>query len=309
MGLIPATLQGTLAGLSSSPPTASPLVSTHPGSMASAVVFPTLSSVGPFSLASSFPPIPAKLVSKIKLLQFVELNDNITALEQNSSVARPHDQLPKQSEITSILTWVSAFSTYTAIIAEAYPARTKELLAYMRLMVREASRGNSKGWLAYDRIFRQNAAANPSLSWANMDPSLHSSLCLGTESPPLVCSLCNKLDHKAEDCALYKQPTAFSPTSVPPPKDTFTCPSGRSSRQKSTCPKICLSWNSGQCMLPGSCEFLHECFTCHEDHMAKDCSSHRQTLCLSVQSARNQQSHEAMVRVGTLLPLAELTGW
>ena len=37
--------------------------------------------------------------------------------------------------------------------------------------------------------------------------------------------------------------------------------------------------------------------------------SHRQTLCLSVQSSRNQQSHEAMVRVGVLLPLAELTGW
>ena len=142
----------------------------------------------------------------------------------------------------------------------------------MRLMVREANRGNSKGWLAYDRIFCQNAAANPSLGWANLDPSLHSSFCLGTEPSPLVCSLCNELDHKAEDCALFKQPTAFSPTSAPPPKDAFTRPSGRSTRQKSTRPKICLSWNSGQCMLPGSCEFLHECFTCHEDHMAKDCS-------------------------------------
>ena len=285
--------------------------------MASTAVFPTLSSVGPFSLASSFPPIPSKLVSKIKSLQFVELKepltDNITALEQNSSVARPHDQLPKQREITSILTWVLAFSTYTAIIAEAYPAPTKELLAYTRLMVREASRGNSKCWLAYDRIFSQNTAANPSLSWANLDPSLHSSFCLGTELLPLVCSLCNELDHKAlivpcSSSQLHSR--QHSRPLLPLPLRTFS-------------PAL-------QAALPGR-NLLARRFTSHGTVVSACClarvssctsvlhvnrttwqrtvPSYRQTLCSSAQSAQNQQSHEAMVRVGVLLPLTELTGW
>ena len=224
----------------------------------------------PFMLASSFPPIPAKLVAKIKSLQFVELKellpDNIAALDQNASLARPHDQLPKQREVSSILTWVSAFTTYTAIVSEAHPSRTKELLAYMRLMVREARRSNNKGWLCYDRIFRQNAAANPSLSWANLDPSLHSSFCLGSEPPPMVCSLCNELDHKTEDCALsVPAPNQPFPPKTPPARATH------SSKQRPARAKFCLSWNSGQCMLPGTCEYLHECHTCHEDHRAKDC--------------------------------------
>ena len=50
------------------------------------------------------------------------------------------------------------------------------------------------------------------------------------------------------------------------------CLVGNLSARKSTCTWICLSWNSGHCMLPGTCEFSHECHTCHEDHMAKDCS-------------------------------------
>ena len=53
-------------------------------------------------------------------------------------MARPHNQLPKQRDIFSILTWVSAFTTYSAIVARALPARTKQLLANMRLQQRVA---------------------------------------------------------------------------------------------------------------------------------------------------------------------------
>ena len=128
------------------------------------------------------------------------------------------------------------------------------MLAYLRLMVREARRGNHKGWLIYDWIFQQNAAANPSLSWANLDPSLHSSFCIGTEPPPLVCTLCNELDHRSEECALSKTPAAIAThTSAPIYKDPATTSrSGRTPTPKCPLRKLCLSWNSGQCMLPGT---------------------------------------------------------
>ena len=139
-----------------------------------------VASVSPFSLASSFPPIPIKLVLKIQSLQFVEmrelLSDNIAGYADSTTVANVwNDLCPKQREISSILTWVSAFVTYTAVVAAAHPDRVKDLLAYLRLIMREAWRTQGKGWLSYDCIFRQNAASNPALRWANLDTSLHSS--------------------------------------------------------------------------------------------------------------------------------------
>ena len=51
------------------------------------------------------------------------------------------------------MTWVSSFSTYVAIVTEAHPARVKDMLAYMRIIVREASKFGGNGWLTYDAIF------------------------------------------------------------------------------------------------------------------------------------------------------------
>ena len=35
---------------------------------------------------------------------------------------------------------------------------------------------------------------------------------------------------------------------------------------------IRISWNMGRCTFPGQCRFLHVCATCHQPHMARDCS-------------------------------------
>ena len=124
----------------------------------------------------------------------------------------------------------------------------------MRIIIREARRSSDNGWLNYDRIFRQNAAANPLLSWANLDPSLHASFC--AKSSTSICTLCNEPDHMAQECATRPQHSGLSAQST----------SLRPERQR-----ICLSWNAGQCMLPGSCSFLHVCATCKDHHRARDC--------------------------------------
>lgn len=205
------------------------------------------------------------------------LPDNVAAAEQHSSSGRSLHEPPRQREITSIMSWVSAFATYTAMVAEEHPHRVKDMLAYLRLIVREAKRGN-KGWISYDRIFRQNAATNPATQWSSLDPSLHSSFCLGNEPPPTVCTFCNELDHRSDDCALAK-PSTISTTDRAEKDKLSSRPSfhqfprvGCGPSKRTNLTKICLSWNSGQCMLPGTCEYLHECHTCHEpDHRARDC--------------------------------------
>ena len=45
---------------------------------------------------------------------------------------------PEQREVGSLLTWVSSFATYVAVVAQTHPTRVTDMLAYMCLIIREA---------------------------------------------------------------------------------------------------------------------------------------------------------------------------
>ena len=68
-----------------------------------------------------------------------------------SQIGRRHSE----TRSFSLPTWVSAFSSYIAIVAETHPVRVKDMCAYMRLIVQEAQKYGGNGWLTYDSIFRR----------------------------------------------------------------------------------------------------------------------------------------------------------
>ena len=83
------------------------------------------------------------------------LTERLAALPQGLAPPKP----PGEREITgdkALLTWVSSFATYVAIVAEAHPSRVGDMLAYLRLIVREAGKFGGNGWLTYDSVFRRN---------------------------------------------------------------------------------------------------------------------------------------------------------
>ena len=142
----------------------------------------------PFLLSSSLPPIPRKLVTKVHSLQFVKmkefLHDNVllgkrldamgaTALLGPAwgSTAKPANM----RDFPSLISWISCFTTYIAILGEAFPHLVRSHLAYMSLIITEASRNGGEGWRSYDTVFRQNAANNTDADWTRLDSSLHSS--------------------------------------------------------------------------------------------------------------------------------------
>ena len=103
----------------------------------------------PFRVASSIAPIPAKLVKKIQALEYVEMRellpDNIALAERMAALPSGIIQQKQlgQREIggeRALMTWVSSFATYVAIVAGAHPERVADMLAYMRLVVREANK-------------------------------------------------------------------------------------------------------------------------------------------------------------------------
>jgi hypothetical protein len=116
-------------------------------------------------------------VKRIQASEYVAMRnllpDNIALAALPSGLAPPRP--PGEREIggdQALLTWVSSFATYVAIVAEAYPKRVGDMLAYLRLIVREAGKFGGNGWLIHDSAFRRNREGL-STPWNVLDASLH----------------------------------------------------------------------------------------------------------------------------------------
>lgn len=143
--------------------------------------------------------------------------------------------------------------------------RTRNLLTYGRLVVREAQRHSGPGWLEYDKIFRQHAALDPSVQWNELNPSLHAATIMTYRSgSSQCCLLCHEPDHGTHHCALVG--LQASPPVLPSPQSTPGSPSQqggpmRRTTRPETMERICVSWNRGRCSFP-SCSFRHICTMC-----------------------------------------------
>ena len=84
------------------------------------------------------------------------LPDNIALAERLEALPshRTPTSSPETREVGALATWVTAFATYIVIVAVAHPGRVRDMLAYMRLVVREAQKFGGTGWLTYDQVFR-----------------------------------------------------------------------------------------------------------------------------------------------------------
>ena len=200
------------------------------------------------------------------------LADNIALVSQLSSL---HGTVPlplttmqrtRLREVPSLVSWMYCFATYVAI--RTPDELTRQMLAYARLIIREALRHGGSGWAEYDRVFRRQVAINPTLSWNTLEPSLQAATILGQRSSEgVLCTICQECDHTANLCALAPlqqqlqshPPVAMSTASYRPP------------RRPETFQRICVSWNKGTCPRP-QCTFCHICATCHKMLKARECS-------------------------------------
>ena len=166
----------------------------------------------------SYRAFPKKLVDRIRSGRYVDfrdlLSDNISLLQQletfNSQYplpALPGSLKPRLRDITSLSSWMYCFLAYVAIHSQD-PA-TQHMLAYGRLIIREALRHSGKGWLDYDRVFRQQAALDSSMQWNTLNTGIQTSTLVGqTGGVSTFCTLCREVDHNASQCALtYLQQT------------------------------------------------------------------------------------------------------
>ena len=250
-----------------------------------------------FSLASSFPPVPAKLVSRIQGLEFVEMRE---LLPDNIALSECLEALPgaarfsntPQREIASISTWTCAFATYVAIVSQAHPNRARDMLAYMRLVVREAQTyGTGVGWLTYDSVYRQNNQG-AHCRWDTLDASLHTAY-IGGQGIPTVppCRHYRGVDHSSDECALSPVVPAVRPGAPMRVELALGERKGRQLNPKQTGGFICRSWNWGKCRYPGTCYYRHVCSACGEQHMVKDCQRTAMEEARRTQARRGDGQH------------------
>ena len=79
---------------------------------------------------------------------------------------------PKVQPIFDVDSWTSAFFVFMSIYLERYPDRSIELIKYVDLIRKLATRFGGQGWMNYDREFRLMQARSPARSWASYDPDL-----------------------------------------------------------------------------------------------------------------------------------------
>ena len=146
---------------------------------------PGEASHGGLLLSPALEVIPKKLVEKIRTGKFIEmkelLQDNISLAAQLQELQQGSSSLqvigaarPRLREVASITAWWYCFLAYVAT-ATSDPV-TREQLAYMKLIIRQAQSQEGLAFLDYDQAFRQQKVADPSLRWNTLNPSLLASI-------------------------------------------------------------------------------------------------------------------------------------
>lgn len=238
-----------------------------------------------FSLSPASEPFPQKLVDKVRSGQFVEmremLTDNIALLQQLETFngqcilpTLPGALKPRLREVTALPSWLYCFLAYVAIRSPD-PA-TRDMLAYARLLIREAQRHGGDGWMKYDRVFRQQVVLDRTMKWNVLNPDIQAATLVGRNlGQGIFCTLCREPGHRAFGCALayLNQSPDHTPPTTFRHADTRARPQFQPRRRYESHSGICVSWNRGSCIFPNTCTFRHICATCRQRHMARDCAA------------------------------------
>ena len=212
-------------------------------------------------LSPAADPIPYWLVQRIRSGEFVEMHDlladNIALHNQLEDLHGHTTSLnPRLREVPSLASWVYCFAAYMAVRTE--DLRTRDMLAYCRLIIREAIRHGGSGWQEYDRTFRRQVAIDLHLAWHSLHPGLQAATVLSGRGAAGG-SVCHEVDHSSAQCALaVVQQWVFTPAGT----------QGQRSRRSEN---ICASWNRRSCTFAGTCVFRHVCGICLEDHKMISC--------------------------------------
>ena len=136
---------------------------TWPGSLAGGLtqllIPPTAPKAGT-KISNGLPPVPEKLVAKIRQGEFVELHKVLPkCLAESSDSIGPIPRSRARKRLNDINVWLHCFALYVGGLASSNPARIPDLMAYMISIIRASQEFEGSAWMVYDDAYRRQAAA------------------------------------------------------------------------------------------------------------------------------------------------------
>jgi len=211
-------------------------------------------------LGEALPPVPAKLVNKIRKGDFIEMQD---MLPDRWLFADEGEQSSRGNRrcTMDIRVWAQCFATYIRVIAESEPERVPDLLGYMINIIRASQDFVGSSWMTYDDTFRRQVAVSGSKSWGNYNSSLYSMCFTGKAQTLGRCNFCLSKDHNLRPCPLRTE------------ESSIELPS-QEHREFSQLPSEawpqCRRFNEGRCKST-DCSYRHVCMNCGGRHPAIQC--------------------------------------
>lgn len=215
-------------------------------------------------VAEGIPPIPTKLLEKVRRWEFIDLALLVTESGLKSEdfpasqdgrvilIQSVEQAQKRKKQIADVLTWSRAFAVLMAGLASA-PATTMEemvgLIAHLHLVTQLHKDLGEARCLRYDQDFREWAAAKGVRKWGELNLTIYGR-CLSI------------------------QVTSAHPRSIsPPPTQRPRRAGDKRGRLSRNNPKkgACFRWNfEGSCDRV-DCHFTHSCYHCGDGHRASDC--------------------------------------
>ena len=159
--------------------------------------------IGGAYIGEGMPPIPARLATKIRQWEFVEMGELLPefwARQKDDEEGR--DRGARQSrKVTEVLTWVQCYSSFVAVLAPSEPQAVPELMAYLNLIVRASQDYEGLGCVRYDSAFRRQAALTGNKKWSAINSTLYAMNFSARKVGTRRCELCFTTSHAEQDCA------------------------------------------------------------------------------------------------------------
>lgn len=214
-------------------------------------------------ITEGIPPIPTKLISRIRSWQYIDFADILTCTlsgpEDASALTTPisnqiimvqsmEEVRKKRKQVIDLASWLQGFAAYAAALTSD-PATTHEqstgLFAHAHVITQIAKDLRGMQWYRYDREFREWAAAKGCRVWGVLNLPIYGR-CMVPAAP--------------------NPPT--------PPTSGYVGKSGKGKKRPGSRNKACYKYNfEGSCGRSATeCFYDHVCWHCGaSDHSAPSC--------------------------------------
>ena len=108
-------------------------------------------------VGDGMPPVPEKLVNKIRRWEFMEMGELLPEFwvgpKEVEGEPGKEKWLRQGRKVTEIFAWLQCFGTYVAVLSTHEPAVVPEMMAYMGIIILVSQDYEGLGWVRYDLPF------------------------------------------------------------------------------------------------------------------------------------------------------------